>query len=148
RDAAGGAERRGAAGPAAAADSPSTYWALSQQVAAQLNQVVGGPLAIVDAITANPPSASDGQHAVWAPPAGLRSPVDRRLVVARIDAAHHAFQLQVKPRAAGEEAWQPFLAGASVDDGLGRRTGALSVDFTLLHGLDPQGQPDGGRVQA
>ena len=126
---------------------PSPYWVLTQQVAQHMNQTIGNPLDMVAGIIALPPDEEDDNGAMWLLPLEPQSPIDRRLVVHREAPDHNNFQIQVKPTSAGESAWQPFISGSVLASG-GLRAGALIIDYSMLHVLDPAGQPDGGLVDA
>jgi hypothetical protein len=108
-------------------------YAVTRQVSGQLNGLVGGVIHSIWDIAQNPPSFSDGVHAVWGPFTPPLSPVTYRLV-----GFPDHFELDARPKSAGDDAFQPAVTGVP---------GAFHVNLDLLNALDPVGNPMPGALQ-
>jgi len=78
-------------------------------------------------------------HALTGPVTPPLSPVTFRVVAAR-GPDGVAYQLQAKPKLAGDDAYVPVAQGVAADDG---HSGEVHLDLARLRALDP-GAPSGG----
>jgi hypothetical protein len=144
--------------PGAAAAGPGVHsqallrqtaelYALTRRTSDGLNGMVGGVLASIWGIARQPPSAVGMDAAVWGPFTPALSPATFRLVVERRP-DRLAFHLDARPKAAGNEAFQPFVAGGPDPIAPPQRgVGEFGVDFSFLHALDPIGHPLQGAMR-
>lgn len=123
--------------PSAAGETASLY-VLTRQMTAQVNGVVGGALDTLTGISRTPPAAIGPDSAMWGPWVDPLSPVAVRLAITRVGPGAHQFVLELRPKAAQDSEFAPFLIGASTGaapDGPGQ--GQFSLDLDLAHRLDP-----------
>jgi hypothetical protein len=118
------------AGAASAPAEPSALWLATRRTADTLNGMIAGVVGQMHAALAGPVT----------PPL---SPLTFRVVAAR-GADGVAFELEARPRDAGDDAYVPVANGVASDDG---QSGEVHIDLATLRGLDP-GAPAGGDALA
>jgi hypothetical protein len=146
---AGGGSAGLRAGSAALVGERAGLYVLTRETIARVNGQVGSVLDTLGSIAQNHPTAVGPDSARWGPFTDALSPVAWQLVVQQLGPANYAFQLQLRPKAAADAAFQPFLQGLS--EGVGpaaESQGTFSVDLALAHQLDPVGNPLDGQMVA
>ena len=111
---------------AAEAPQPAELWLVTRRTADSLNGMIAGVVGQMGRALAGPVT----------PPL---SPVTFRVVAAR-GPGGVAYQLEAKPKQAGDEAYVPVAEGVAADDG---HSGEVHLDLAALRALDP-GAPSGG----
>ncbi len=140
----------GTAGPGSLSQAlvgqPAELYAATRRTSDGLNGMVGGILGTIWSIARQPPSAAGPDAAVWGPFTPPLSPATFRLVVERRP-DRMVFHLDARSKAAGDDAFRPFVAGGPDPAAPpGRAVGDFGADLSLLHALDPVGQPLAGAV--
>jgi hypothetical protein len=126
------------------ASGPSTYGAMTHEVAATADGVLADVLGLVDQLTAQPATAEEPGQATWGPIVGATS--QYVLAVHQTDATGFEFFLGGEALVGGD-AWQGVIGGTSVVRDDAHRSGEVDVDFTTMRALDPDGgDPLGGGV--
>jgi hypothetical protein len=137
------------AGSTALVGETAGLYVLTRETTARVNSQVGSVLDTLGAIAQNHPTAVGPDSARWGPFTEALSPVAWQLVVQQLGPANYAFQLQLRPKASGDAAFQTFLQGVSEGVGPGGASqGSFSVDLAVAHQLDPVGNPLDGQLVA
>ncbi len=124
------------------------FYALTRIASAQLNGQVGSVAGTISGIAQSPPSAVGPDQAMWGPFTPTLSPVNYRLVVARVAPGAYAFHLAGRPKlSADDAAFQPLVQGASTP-APDRNAGSFQLNLQAAHALDPVAVPRGGAAQA
>ena len=118
----------------------SPYYLLTASVTQDVNGMIGGVLATVDAATQLPPTLSDEEAsmAIWGPFTDPLNPAEWMLYVT-YDGAADVYTWGVSGRASGtEDAWTPVVAGR-VEAGATAEAsrGSFAFDFDAAAELDP-----------
>ena len=138
-----------AGSPAATLGETAGLYVLTRKTSAEVNGLVGRTLDTLHSIAQTPPAAVGPDSAAWGPLTDALSPVAGRLVIHRVGPGAHQFRLDLRPRAAPDSEFEPFLLGASTGAApAGPAQGSFSADLALAHRLDPVAQPTGGQLVA
>lgn len=123
-------------------------YVLTRRTSAAMGGQIGAVLGLVGSIAGSPPSAVGPDAAVWGPMVPPLSPIAYRLVVQRGAGGRLGYHLDVRPKLAGEDAFQPIVVGAPEPVEPPRHAGGFQVNLALLHALDPVVTTGGGGLGA
>jgi hypothetical protein len=126
--------------------SPAVFYAMTRQIATQLNDAAAIFFGMIDDAVATPPSAHDATNAYWGPFTPALSPMTIMLAVQRVDAQDYNFFLGGKPKGAPDSAFTGLLGGSAHQVDATHGAGQLEVNFSTLNTLDPTTHPSTGAI--